>query len=248
MGLLLAAATVAWCVFARERPRGFKERGIEFAGVSFKEGLSRVWNAKRRWWVGGSIFFVSAVTMSYVYGVPLLLQETKGVSPESSAFVVSLAVLGYVIGTVFWPLLSEKVGVVKPFLIVCTVMAGIMGFVTYVTAPGIGMWLFGFFPGFFMGAGYPMIYQLPVHLREFGPRYAATPTGLMDSIGNFGVVLMLPYMFTPIWIVAGPLMATVFLAVAIMVGGLLYLPMPETGRKARERWAREAAEEQATAS
>lgn len=240
MGLLLAASTAAWLVFARERPKGFAERGIEFAGVSFREGMARVVKAWRRVWVLGSVFLVSAVSMSYIYGVPLLLEETKGVSPESSGFVVSLAVLGYVVGTVFWPLLSEKVGVVKPLLIACTVMAGVMGLVTYLTAPGIGMWLCGFFPGFFMGAGYPMIYQLPVHLREFGTRYAATPTGVMDAMGNIGVVLMLPFMFTPIWLAAGPVMATVFLAVAIALGGLLYLPMPETGRKARKRWEEEA--------
>jgi len=93
-----------------------------------------------------------------------------------------------------------------------------------------------------------MIYQLPVHLREFGPRYAATPTGVMDAMGNMGVVLMLPFMFTPIWLAAGPIMATVFLAIAITVGGLLYLPMPETGRKARKRWEKEAVEEGAASS
>ena len=242
MGVLLAVATLGWFVFAREKPKGFEERGIEVSGVSFKEGLSRVWHAKKRWWLGVSVFLVMAVTMSYVYGLPLLLEETKGISPEVSGLIVFLGVMGYVIGTVVWPILCEKVGVVKPFFIACTILAGVFGLATYVAAPGIGMWLLAFFPGFFMGAGYPMMYQLPVHLREFGPRYAATPTGLMDSVGNLGVVLMLPFMFTPIWVAAGPIAAMVFIAVAVTVGGVFYLLLPETGRKARMRWESESTE------
>lgn len=241
MGVLLAVASVAWLVFAYDRPKGFAERGIEVAGVSFGEGLSRVWKAKNRWWLGVCVFLVMAVTMSYVYGMPLLLEETKGVSPEVSGLIVFLGVMGYVFGTVIWPILCEKVGVVKPFFVVCTVLAGLCGLATYAAAPGIGMWLLAFSPGFFMGAGYPMMYQLPVRLREFGPRYAATPTGLMDAMGNLGVVLMLPFMFTPIWLAAGPTMAMVFLLVAIAAGGLFYLLLPETGRKARFRWQEGAA-------
>ena len=248
MGLLMAVATAAWLIFAREKPKGFEERGIEVAGVSFREGMSRVWNAKKRWWLGVCVFLVMAVTMSYVYGLPLLLEETKGVSPGASGLVVFLGVMGYVFGTVIWPIICEKIGVVKPFFLACTAMAGLFGLVTYIMAPGIGMWLLAFFPGFFMGAGYPMMYQLPVHLREFGPRYAATPTGLMDAVGNLGVVLMLPFMFTPIWNAAGPIPAMLFLLVAVAGGGIFYLLLPDTGRKARERWAREEAEAQATTS
>ncbi len=240
MGILLAVATVAWIVFARDRPAALQERGIDVAGVPFKEGLGRAVRSRNLWWLAPSYLLISSVLTSYVIGLPRLLEQAKGVSPGTAGLVVALSVVGFMFGSLFWTAISERVGVVKPFFILCTVVAGAAGLATYVTAPGLGMWVFGFFPGFCMGGALPILMQLPIRLPEFGPRYAGTPTGIIAAVGHTGSVIMLPYMFTPIWHVAGPLMGVVFLAVSIAIGGVLYLPLPETGRKVWTRWLAEA--------
>jgi len=240
MGLLLAVATMAWIVLGRDRPKVLQEKGIEVAGVPLREGLARAVRSRNMWWLAPSYLLVSSVVTSYAIGLPHVLEEAKGMSPETAGMVAALSVVGFIVGSLFWTAVSEKVGVVKPFFIVCTVMAGVAGLSTYLLAPGFGMWVVGLLPGFFMGGALPILMQLPIRVPEFGPRYAATPTGIIAGVGHVGSVLMLPYMFTPIWGAAGPLVAVIFLAVAIAAGGLLYARLPETGRKAWTSWLAEA--------
>jgi len=150
--------------------------------------------------------------------------------------------------------MAEKIGVTKQIYMFCMIMSGTAGIIGYLLAPGIGMWLNAVFPGFFMGAGHPFIMQVPLRLREIGPRYVGVAAGIIGSLGHLLSFILLPYMFEPIWHGVGswqgfgPFSAAIFLAAVLAVGGILYILAPETGRKAREEWEREAAEAQASSS
>jgi len=253
MGLVFVASVAAWWIFAKDRPKGYTVGGVELTGVPFKEGLLRAVRSKTLWLLAAAYAMVMAVVAAYVNGVPRLLNVAKDMPEGPAGRVIALAVLGFIVGAVFWVWLAEKVGVTKPFYMGCMVMSGITGVLAYVLAPGIGMWLMGFFPGFFMGAGGPFIMQVPLRLREFGPRYVGVAAGVIGSIGHVLSFILLPYMFEPIWHGVGssqgfgPFWAAFFLAAVLAVGGILYILAPETGRKARERWEREAAVAQAEA-
>ncbi len=254
MGVIFVASVVVWVLFAKDRPKGYTVGGVEIVGVPFKEGFLRAVKNKSLWLIAFSYAMVAAIVTAYVNGVPLLLVEARGVPGGAAGLVIALAVLGYIFGTVFWVLLAEKLGVTKPIYMFCMIMSGISGVIGYILAPGIGMWLNAIFPGFFMGAGHPFIMQVPLRLREIGPRYAGVAAGVIGSLGHLLSFILLPYMFEPIWHGAGswqgfgPLSAAIFLAATLAVGGILYMFAPETGRKARERWEREAAEAQSTES
>ena len=234
-GVIFAASTIAWLVFVRDRPKGFKIGGHEVLGVPFKEGLGRAVRSRNMWWVSASYLLVMGVIMAYVGSLPLFLQETRGASLGASNLLAALAVLGFIFGSVFWALMSHRIGVVKPIYMVCMVLAGVTGFLTWLTAPGITSWCLAFLPGFFMGAGPTLIMMLPVHLPEFGPRYAANAGGILSAIHHIGSFVYLPYLYMPIWNAFGYWAASSFLVVSLVVGAVLYWPVVETGRKAREK-------------
>ena len=232
MGILMAVATVLWFILARERP--VEVAGVRVLGVPFREGLAVAAKSKNMWWTGVSYFFTVGVIMAWIGGLPHFLEVSKGMSPSAASMIPALSVLGFLVGTLFWPILSEKVGVIKPFYMVGVVMTGLTGVLVYYTAPGILCWVFGVLPGFFAGAGPALIMQLPIHLPEFGPRYAGNAGGLLFSVYHVGSFVLLPFMFTPIWNTFGAYPAAWFLAGSLIVAAALFVPVLEVGRKARE--------------
>lgn len=247
MGLVYAASIVLWLIFAKDRPKGYSIGGQEVVGVPFKEGLRTALTSKSIWLIALSYCLVQGVVQAWVNGMPLVLKEDAMVSAGAAGIVISLSVVGYVTGTVLWVIVSEKWGYLKPVYSLCMFFSGVTGLLTYIFAPGIGMWVLGFFPGLFMGAGHPLVMQMPLHLREIGARYAGSAAGLIHTIGHTMSFLMLPFMFTPIWNATGSGFWAVFLLfAALALAGVLFIGGPEVGRKRREQWAREAAEKRKT--
>ena len=242
MGIVFAASIVIWLLFAKDRPKGYKLGGVEIAGVPLKEGLVKAISSKYIWLIAVSYCLIAGVSQAYVNGAPLLLVEERSVAGAAAGQAVALAFLGFFAGTVFWVTLAEKLGVTKPIYMFCMIAAGVTAILMYQLAPGGGMWIMGVATGFCMGAGHPFIMQVPLRLREIGPRYAGSASGLIASLGHLLSFLLLPFMFTPIWDAFGGLSAVFFLAAAMLVGGVLYILVPETGRRARDRWATEEAE------
>jgi MFS family permease len=248
MGGVLAAMCVVWAIWAKDRPKEYLEFGKTIVGVPFKESLLTALRSKYIWLIGFSYCLVAAVVAAWVGGLPLLLKETKGVSGAGAGLVTSLSVVGYIIGIVLWTWVAEKVGRMKPVYCVCMALSGTTGLLLYLFAPGIGMWVLGIFPGLFMGAGYPLIMQMPLRLKGIGTRYAGTAMGAIASWGHLISFLMLPFMFTPLWETFGAIYGVVLLCVALWVAGGLFLMGPEVGRKYMQKLLREAQETGATAS
>lgn len=244
MGGLLAVMCVVWAIWAKDRPKEYLEFGKPIVGVSYKESLLTVIKSKAVWLVLLSFALVAAVVAAWVGGIPLFLVETKGVSKEIAGIVISLSVVGYTIGIVLWAWVAEKVGRMKPVYVVCMALSGTTGLLTYILAPGIGMWLIGIFPGLFMGAGPPLIMQMPLRLKGIGTRYAGAAVGLVTSFSAIMAFTMLPYMFTPLWNTLGAIYASTFLCVSLWAAGALFMMAPEVGRKYIMRVLKEA--EQAT--
>ena len=238
-GIFLIVVVLAWLILVRDRPKGFIMEGLEIIGVSFKEGFLRVVRSPNIYWLSFSFLLVQGVIHTWIGGMPALLLQTKGLSTFGAAMVPAFAVIGFVIGTILWPLLAEKVGVTKPFYMILIIMTGIAGLLVYITAPTMTMWFLAIFPGFFIGAGPAFVMMLPIRLPEFGPRYAANAAGILNSVNHIGGFLMLPYMFEPIWRAFGGTWAVASLPIALTIGALLYWPLPETGRKAIEKRAKE---------
>lgn len=243
-GVLMAIGTLVWFILARERP--VEVAGVVVKGVPLKEGLAVAAKSKNMWWTSASYIFTIGVIMAWIGGMPHFLETTKGMSPGAASLIPAISVVGFLIGTVFWPVMAEKLGRIKPVYMMGVIMTGLTGVLTYYVAPSFLCFIFAFLPGFFAGCGPGMIMQLPIHLPEFGPRYAGNAGGLLFSMYHIGSFVLLPFMFTPIWNAFGPMAAAWFLAIALTIAAVLFLPVVEVGRKARE--AREEAAKVAKAA
>jgi len=248
MGGALAAMCVVWAIWAKDRPKEYLEFGRPIVGVSYKESMLTVVKSKALWLIILSYALVAAVVAAWVGGIPLFLVVTKGVSVSLAGIVISLSVVGYTIGIVLWAWVAEKVGRMKPVYAICMALSGTTGLLTYILAPGIGMWVFAALPGLFMGAGPPLIMQMPLRLKGIGTRYAGAAVGLVTSFSAMMAFTMLPYMFTPIWNEVGAVWAAAFLCVSLWLAGALFVLAPELGRKYIMRVLREAQEAGAPAS
>ena len=231
-GVVMAVGTVAWFILARERPT--EVAGVIVKGVPLKEGLAVAAKSKNMWWTSASYIFTIGVIMAWIGGMPHFLETSKGMSPGAASLIPAISVVGFLLGTVFWPVMAEKFGRIKPFYMAGVILTGLTGVLTYYVAPGALCFAFAFLPGFFAGCGPGMIMQLPIHLPEFGPRYAGNAGGLLFSMYHIGSFILLPFMFTPIWNAFGPNWAAWFLAIALIIAAALFLPVLEVGRKARE--------------
>jgi len=247
MGILTVVMVVVWAIWAKDRPREYLEGGMTIVNVPFREALLKAVKSRNIWLIGIAYALVMGVIAGWLGGMPLLLVLVKQVPLSQAGVVISLSVAGHIVGIVFFTWLAEKVGRLKPVFAGCMALSGTTGLLTYLFAPGIGMWVLGALPGFFMGAGPPLVAQMPLRLREIGTRYAGTAMGMIASIGYILSFTLLPYMFNPLYANTGPFSAVLFLCLCLWLAGALFLLTPERGRKWLQKVLREAQQTGATA-
>jgi MFS family permease len=248
MGLLLAVMCVVWAIWAKDRPKEYLEDGRAVVGVPVRESLLTVIRSKHLWLILLAIALLTGVGDARTGGIPLFLVQEREVPQTLAGLVIALGIVGYIVGIMLWPWVAEKWGYMKPVFAVCMAVSGITGFLTIISAPGIGMWPFAFTSGLFIGAGPPLVMQMPLRLKGIGTRYAGAAMGLISSFTAAMSFAFLPFVFTPIWEEVGPLYGIGFMSLCVLVSGALFLIVPEVGRKAREKWTKEAAQTQVTAS
>jgi MFS family permease len=233
-GIAVAVITVLWIVFGRDRPAGVSAAETQLVG--FREGMGRALRSRNMWFVNTAQFLVGVLILAYIGSLPYLLTEFKGMVEESASLISALAVVGFTIGTIFWPVMSEVVGIRNPIFMVTMVLTGISAVLVWFLAPGAGMWALAFFPGFFIAAALTFMMMAPVELQEIGPRYAGNATGILSTTYNLGAFVGLPYMMLPIAAVSAD-WAFIFLLIVCVITGTLGLAIREIGRKAREKQA-----------
>jgi len=232
VGLVLALATVVWAIWGKDRPREYTEHGQTIVGIPMKESLLAVIKSKNLWLIIGSYALANSLITAYVGGMPLVYITDREVPQLLAGLVCAIGGLGYTVGIPFFAWFAEKVGYMKPVLVVGVGLAGLGGYLTYLFAPGPGMWLFAVAPGFFMGAAPGLIMQMPLRFKEIGTRYAGTAVGLIGSVTAAATFIMLPFVFEPMWAALGSELAVpIFFVTAAAIAGLLFIFSKEVGRK-----------------
>ena len=231
LGIVFAVCTVAWLIFARNRPAGVPAHAA--AGVG--EGLSRTFRSKNMWFIIVIQVLVGVVILSYIGSLPTTLPAT-GLSLQSASMVSALAVFGFVVGTIFWPIVSQILGIRNLLFMATMTLTGVCLFLVYFLAPGVGMWVLAFFPGFFIAPGLTFMLMAPVELPEIGPRFAGSAAGAVLTAFNLGAFVGLPYIFHPV-VEGSPVGAYGMLLGLCVVAALLAFGIMELGRKAKEKRA-----------
>jgi predicted MFS family arabinose efflux permease len=179
--LASGVATLA-CFIGLKETRKTNPSSASMAGVKALMKQPEMWR----------LLWVSLLALGYFNGlttfIELILAE-KNISPEDSGLIAAVMILGGILGAVMVPLVSDKVGKRKPFILLAAFSALVL---TYPLLQGGALgWLMTLAAGlgFLFLPGYALL--LSHAERVAGVSLAGTATGLLMIGGNAGAVLVI---------------------------------------------------------
>jgi len=221
-------AALLWWIIVRDSPGSSTQRQRT---IGRSVSLSLVWKNKNLWLAVIILFIINFHFYSWAGWTPALMM-LKGASPELAAVITSVITWVCIPGILIIPLVSYKVGVVKPFI------WGAALALVFVAWSAINASLPFFWPlmaiiGIAIGGAFPLVLSLQIGLVPEESVGAAS--GMLLSIGYIGGVIGPP--------VAGRILDTtgtldsflIVLGVLALAGAAVALFMPETGSRLKLR-------------
>ncbi len=167
---------------------GLKEKRKTNPSSASMSGVRALMKQPEMW----RLLWVSLLALGYFNGlttfIELILAE-KNISPEDSGLIAAVMILGGILGAIIVPLVSDKVGKRKPFILLAAFSALVL---TYPLLQGGALgWLMTLAAGlgFLFLPGYALL--LSHAERVAGVSLAGTATGLLMIGGNAGAVLVI---------------------------------------------------------
>jgi NNP family nitrate/nitrite transporter-like MFS transporter len=163
--------------------------------------------------------------------LPSILHNLRGIAPVQAGFYGSLGTLGGVFGSFLSPVICNRMGVMKPYLVIISLLGAIGTFWSWQLPVGPAIVIALILTGFLQTAVTPLILTMPMLLPEIGSAYAGSAGGIISTLMVLGAVLIPTFAITPI---AGP-NVTVLFGLAALCFGLVIIPvlfLPELGSRA----------------
>jgi hypothetical protein len=176
--------------------------------------------------------------MTFTEFLPNVLRDLRGISPVQAGVYGSLATLGGVFGSFLGPVVCNRLGVMKPYLVIVSLLAAGVTFWSWQLPVGPAIVISLMLAGFLQSAILPLILSLPMLLPEIGPIYAGSAGGIITTLQVLGAVVVPTFVITPL---AG-LNANLLFGLAAVCGALIIIPvffLPELGSKALASRAKE---------
>ena len=217
------AAGMIWVLFYRDKEAAGGAPQEEDMGANFK----KVMKVKEVWIIAivYGIFMIDL--MAIVAHLPHTLEE-KGVS--NAGGYVGLWLIVAVVFNVVGGILSDIFGKRKPFLVATALIFGLC-IPTFIMVTGPALVISIIISGAVAGMAVPIIMTIPAEMKQVGPALAGTSMGLIFMLGNAGGFVGPVVAGILMDATGSPVPAFLFMGAAIIVGGLLALLVPETGRK-----------------
>ncbi|MSQ61046.1 MAG: MFS transporter [Dehalococcoidia bacterium] len=229
--VLLAICAAAWWLLQRERITVRYESAM--AATYRWQTIASTVHRKEFWLLGGAIAGGGGAYFTTIIFLPSYLHAERGFSLATAGAIVSMMPLGGLLASLCSGLLSDRLGLRKPFIW----SAGLVLPPLYLTmlSPMSAslLWPVAFIVGYFAFAPFVILNAIPFELPDVGPREVAIGQSLTQTIGTLGA-LVLP-------IVAG-LVASSFDSYRAGLLALVACPatfalvgvfLPETGPRAR---------------
>ena len=179
-GIANLACGILWLVFGRETPQGVSLPRVQF---SLGSALKKVVKLRNLWIAGFMLMLALSTISTFATLIPTSLETIHHISPAVAGFAVSLSMIGMVVGSYVIPMLSDKIGVRRPFLAGSGILWGICIFSAWLVAPHPGMWPLLFFAGFGVGAAFTSCFILPIEAPGIRPEIIATGSALVTVVG-----------------------------------------------------------------
>ena len=228
-GIAMVGVGILWLLFVKNRPEGVPlppvMPALKYIGVAAR--------SRSVWLVGLALMFFTGAHVAFVGFLPDALGQVHGVSPVQAGLIASVVPIGVILGNIFGPIMSARIGRIKPFLAPVAFVGAVIMYLSW-TVPGIGIWPMLFIAGFFLGVSAPLLMSFPMLLPEIGSAYAGSAGGIIATLQLMGGFFIPSFIIAAI---AGHNFTILFALASlfIILMGIVSLFLPELGTKARNK-------------
>jgi NNP family nitrate/nitrite transporter-like MFS transporter len=218
---------ILWLIFAKNKPEGAPDMPV----LPVTRYLGKAAQSRGIWLAGVCAFFVMGAMMTFTDFLPNVLHDLRGISPVQAGVYGSLATLGGVFGSFLGPVICSRVGFMKPYMVVVSLLGAVGTFWSWQLPVGPGIVMALILAGFLQSAILPLLLSLPMLLPEIGPVFAGSAGGIISTLQVLGAVVVPTFIVTPL---AG-LNANVLFGLAAICFALILIPalfLPELGSRA----------------
>ena len=224
-GIACLVILILWLIFAKNKPEG----APEVQSLPVIRYLGQAARSRNIWLAGLCAFFVMGAMMTFTNFLPLMLKNLRGITAEQAAAYGSLPNFGGVFGSFLGPLICNRLGIMKPYLVVASLLGAAGTYWSWQLPVGPAIVVALISAGFLQSAILPLILSFPVLLPEIGPVYAGSAGGIISTLQVLGGVA------APILTPFAGSNATVLFGLAALCFVLIPIPalfLPELGSKA----------------
>jgi len=230
VGILSTALALLWILLGRNVPRG-----VQIKMPPPTEGIKVAVKSKNVWLLGLSLLLFNGGFTGLSGNLPNALANIRNISPQEAGVISSLLTFAGIPGSLLLPLISDRLGLRKPFIFAGAIVPALCFYLAWLLAPGIDTYILIVVAGFISAAVFPIFMTMPMEWAEIGREYVGGATGLVTALGSVGGSLIPLLVVTPL-MAAGTATAynAGFLATALIIAAIAVtaIPLKETGARA----------------
>jgi NNP family nitrate/nitrite transporter-like MFS transporter len=226
-GVLCLVILILWLILAKNKLEGSGDLPILPATQYFGKAAQ----SRGIWLAGICMFLIMGSVMTFAGFLPNVLHNLRGIGPVQAGVYGSLGNLGGVFGSFMGPVICNRMGVMKPYLVIISLLSAAGTFWSWQLPVGPAIVIALILAGFLQNAISPIFFSLPMLLPEICPVYAGSAGGIIATLQVLGAVLIPTFVITPL---AGP-RVTVLFGLAALCFALVIIPvlfLPELGSRA----------------
>lgn len=228
-GVLIFVIWILWLVLFKAKP----EEAPDLPVMPIGKYIGVAARSKNIWLVGIALMFFMGSSMAFSGFLSNALHDQKGMNPVSAGFMTSLITFGTIIGSLIGPIISNKMGKIKWFIIPVSLIGATAGYLSWVV-PLSAMPVMLFVLGLFSGMAAPLFMAFPMLLPEIGPVYAGSAGGIIGTLQVVGAVFIPALILAPL---AGQNYKTFFAlgSLCFLMVGIVTLFLPELGTRPKAK-------------
>ncbi len=225
-GVACLVILILWLIFARNKPEGAPDLPV----LPVTRYLGKAARIPSIWLAGLCACFIMGTMMTFTGFLPKVLEDLRGMSQARAAVYGSLPNFGGIFGSFLGPLICKRVGVMKPYLVVVSLLGAVGAFWSWQLAIGPTAFTALILAGLVLSAILPLILSFPMLLPEIGPVYAGSAGGIISTLqvlGGIAVPFVIARLTSP--------SSIAFFGLAALCSALIVIPslfLPEVGSKA----------------
>ncbi|WP_203227568.1 MFS transporter [Calorimonas adulescens] len=229
-GVICVIIAALWVLFIKDKPEGAPDMPsmpvAKYIGVAAK--------SRNIWLVGITMMFIMGAMMALSGFLPNALHAVRGLDPVKAGFAASLGSWGGLAGSILGPVICDRLGRMKPFLVISAILAAAGTYYAWQAPLGAVMWILFIINGFVGAAISPLLMSFPMLLPEIGPVYAGSAGGLIATMQLIGAFCIPTFIIAPI---AGTNFYIMFglAGLSFLMAAVVIMFLPELGVKARAK-------------